>query len=182
MLRDSFALTLTGHPRPFAEVAGGVLEGLLTEAGSEPAPGIDPVGHLLESFSALPLHDDVGPGVELLTRAGWRLATLSNGSVEVAEALLARARLRRHFERLMSVAAAGAWKPHGGAYRYAASELGCEPGSLLLVAVHPWDIDGAARAGLRTAWLNRRGLPWPPAMTRADVEIRRLEELPASLS
>ena len=31
----------------------------------------------------------------------------------------------------------------------------------MLVAVHPWDIDGASRAGLVTAWLNRSGGPYP---------------------
>ncbi len=45
---------------------------------------------------------------------------------------------------------AGRWKPAGEAYAYAARQCGVEPGELALIAVHPWDIDGAARPGLRT--------------------------------
>ena len=30
-----------------------------------------------------------------------------------------------------------------------------------LVAVYPWDLDGAARAGLASVWINRTGGPYP---------------------
>ncbi len=33
--------------------------------------------------------------------------------------------------------------------------FGCDPAQMLLVAVHPWNIDGAARAGMATGWVNR---------------------------
>lgn len=38
-------------------------------------------------------------------------------------------------------------------------------GDAMLVAVHPWDVDGAARAGMRTAWLDRRGTAYPSYFT-----------------
>jgi 2-haloacid dehalogenase len=44
----------------------------------------------------------------------------------------------------------------------------------MLVAVHPWDVDGAARAGLRTAWLNRKEAPYPAHFRRAEVEVTDL--------
>ncbi len=36
---------------------------------------------------------------------------------------------------------------------------------MLLVAVHPWDIDGAARAGMATAWIDRGDTPYPDCCT-----------------
>jgi len=36
-----------------------------------------------------------------------------------------------------------------------------DPGELVLIALHPWDIDGARRAGLRTGWLSRDGQTYP---------------------
>ena len=39
----------------------------------------------------------------------------------------------------------------------------------MLVAVHPWDIDGAKRAGLRAAWVNRSGLPYPETFRDPDL-------------
>ena len=45
---------------------------------------------------------------------------------------------------------------------------------MMSVAAHPWDIDGAARAGMTTAWINRDDVAYPtdltaPAMTAASI-------------
>ena len=48
---------------------------------------------------------------------------------------------------------------------------------MLLVAVHPWDIDGAKRAGLRTAWINRGGQPYPGYFLAPDHSVTGLSEL-----
>ena len=101
----------------------------------------------------------------MLTEAGLRLVTLSNGSEEVAERLLSSGGARDAFEALLSVEDVGAWKPSRAAYEYAARACEVDLGELLLVAVHPWDIDGAARAGLSTAWINRAGVPYPAYFT-----------------
>jgi 2-haloacid dehalogenase len=50
---------------------------------------------------------------------------------------------------------------------------------MLLVAVHPWDIHGAARAGLRTAWLNRTGAAYPAYFEAPEITVTALTELPA---
>lgn len=43
------------------------------------------------------------------------------------------------------------------AYDYAARSCDVPAEQMLLVAVHSWDIDGAARAGMATAWINCLG-------------------------
>jgi 2-haloacid dehalogenase len=48
---------------------------------------------------------------------------------------------------------------------------------LLLVAVHPWDIDGAPRAGLSTAWVNRTGAPYPACFTPPTHTVSGLTDL-----
>ena len=50
-----------------------------------------------------------------------------------------------------------------------ASNAGCRRTGCALLAAHPWDTDGAKRAGLRSAWLNRRGGAYPPVFLPADV-------------
>ncbi|GAC1569542.1 MAG: hypothetical protein NVS3B6_22950 [Pseudarthrobacter sp.] len=47
----------------------------------------------------------------------------------------------------------------------------------MLVAVHPWDIDGASRAGLQTAWINRTGNPYPSFFASPDQTVRTVGEL-----
>jgi len=72
---------------------------------------------------------------------------------------------------------AGIWKPAEAAYAYALRRCGVEPADAMLVAVHPWDTDGAARAGLATAWLNRHGGPYPRYFTAPDVTVPSLTDL-----
>jgi putative hydrolase of the HAD superfamily len=43
------------------------------------------------------------------------------------------------------------------------------------------DVLGARAAGLRTAWVNRRGLPWPDVGPAAELEVASLEQLEAAL-
>ena len=95
----------------------------------------------------------------------------------MAAGLLARAGLTDDFEALLSVEDAPAWKPHPASYAYALDHCGVSAGDAMLVAVHPWDVDGAARAGLRTGWLNRSGAGYPSYFTRADVEATGLDDL-----
>jgi len=71
-------------------------------------------------FAGLGVHPDVPEGVRILRRHGLRLVTLTNGSANVADGLLARAGLRGEFERLLSVEDAAAWKPAPAAYARAA--------------------------------------------------------------
>lgn len=160
VLRDGFALAAAGGQQPFAVLADEGLRGLF--AGLPLNRSVDDaVAHVLAEFSALDLHPDVAAGVRALRGRGLRLVTLTNGAAQVADRLLADAGLRGEFERLLSVEDAGAWKPNPAAYAYAASRCGVDPTQMLLVAVHPWDIDGAARAGMATGWVNRSDGSYP---------------------
>lgn len=177
VLRDGFALTSVGANPSFADVAS---ESLRVRLGAHrTAPGeIDAaVEGVMTAFGHLPVHADVVEGVRALRAFGLRLVTLSNGSTGVAEGLLARAGLTDAFERLLSVEGAPAWKPHPSSYAHALSTCQVSAGEALLVAVHPWDIDGATRAGLRTAWLNRNGTSYPSYFTAPDIEAPDLVAL-----
>ncbi|MGP3924742.1 hypothetical protein [Streptomyces sp. 8N616] len=51
------------------------------------------------------------------------------------------------FQEQLDVSTPRAWEPAAAAYRYATDRLAVDPAETLLVAVHPWDVDGARRAG-----------------------------------
>ncbi len=177
VLRDGMGLTAAGAPRPFGEIGAGLLRAMgADEAG---------VATVLEGFLALPPHPDVAPGIAALADAGHRVITLSNGAAAVAEGLLARAGVRDRVEACLSVDDAGAWKPARRAYAHAVAVLGLPPGDLLMVAVHAWDLDGAARAGLRTAWIDREGAGrdrYPAHLRPPDLVARGLDDLAAQLA
>ncbi len=176
LLRDGFALTAVDASESFAVLAA---EGLRTVLHGVP---LDrdlnaAVDHVLAGFAELEVHPDVPDGLRALRSAGYRLVTLSNGAAEVADRLLTRAGVRGEFERLLSVEDAGAWKPAPRAYAYAARICGVDPADMMLVAVHPWDIDGARRAGLQAAWIDRTGVPYPAYFTRPSVTASSLPDL-----
>ena len=170
LLRDGIGVAAAGGLVRFADAARGVLAPML--------PGDpDAVEHVLAGFQELPVHPDVPGGIRALRAGGHRLVTLSNGAAEVAVGLLGRAGIRDQFEALLSVEDAGVWKPARAAYLYAADRLGVRPGDATLVAAHPWDIDGAARAGLRTAYVDRTGADYPSHLTPPDSTVASIAEL-----
>lgn len=75
----------------------------------------------------------------------------------------------------------GVWKPARSSYGYAARRCGTDLADMMLVAVHPWDVDGAARAGMRTAWLDRDGGHYPEYFAEPTVVVPALTELAARI-
>lgn len=181
VLRDGFALTAAGDSGRFAEIAANALRALLPPA--HPREQLDAaVDHVMQGLSQLRPHPDVPDAVRALAAGGHRLATLSNGSTSIAEALFATAGIRDAFEALLTVEDASAWKPARAAYEHAARALAVDPAAMLLVAVHPWDVHGGAKAGLATAWLNRSGATYPSHFVAPDLVLGDLTELPGRLA
>ena len=100
----------------------------------------------------------------------------------MAEPLLAGAGIRDLVGQVLSVESAGVWKPARAAYGVALEATGVEAHEAAMVAVHPWDLHGAAAAGLRTIWVNRRGATYPAYFTPPDLEVTSFEQLAARLA
>lgn len=181
LLRDGFALTVSSMAQPFARLAAEAVR-LKLESRDLDRDLDEAVEHVLSGFAGLALHPDVPEGLYALSDLGVRLVTLSNGSAQVAETLLEHAGVRPLFERLLSVEEAGVWKPASGAYEYALAECGVAAEAAMLVAVHPWDINGAARAGLGTAWISRGERRYPAYFTAPDLSVASLPELARAIT
>lgn len=177
VLRDGFALTAAGGYASFGDVADAVVRGLLSRLPGWTGDPAHAAQHGLGGFTELEVRPDVPDGVRRLGAAGFRLATLTNGAADLTEQLLVRAGLREHFEALLDITAVRAWKPAAAAYRHATETLAVDPTEALLVAVHPWDIDGARRAGPQAAWLRRGAAGYPTVMTAPTLIAADLRDL-----
>ncbi|WP_281440035.1 haloacid dehalogenase type II [Agrococcus sp. SCSIO52902] len=179
VLRDGFAAAAAGGSAAFAEIARDGAVRLLEAGGAADASAS--AERIMEAMHGLDVHPDVAPRVEALASVA-ELATLSNGAASVADGLLRRAGLRERFAALLSVEDAPAWKPSRVAYAFAADAVSRQPGEMLLVAVHPWDIHGACRAGLRTAWINRGGATYPAYFAQPGLQTSDLPSLADQLA
>ncbi len=167
VLRDAFALTVLGDNPGFADVATATLRSRLVAADCADPDAA--AAEVLQALVALRPHHDVVPGLVALAALGCRVVTLSNGSASVARSLLGGTDAEAVVEAYLSVEDAGRWKPAPQAYAHALAVTGVPAERALLVAVHPWDLEGAHRAGLRTAWLDRTGRGWPSCFTAPDL-------------
>lgn len=181
VLRDGFALSLVGRGPSMKEVAAALLRQRLTAAGRSGADVDDGVQHVLEGFATLPLHPDVVPGLRRLHEAGVRLVPLTNGATALSDQLFEQAGVLPLFERRLSVEDVGPWKPHPAPYGHALAECRVGAGEAMLVAVHPWDLQGAHSAGLRTAWVRRGAGEWPACFDQPDLTAAGINDLATQL-
>ncbi|MGH3367133.1 MAG: haloacid dehalogenase type II [Nocardioidaceae bacterium] len=181
LLRDGFALTVAGSRERFAVLGREGLAALLADVDLD--RDLDAaVDHVMAGFQSLDVHPDVIAGVRALAAGGLRLVTLSNGATSVADGLLSRAGLRDEFEQLFSAEETSSWKPTPAPYEYAARRCGVDIGATMLVAVHPWDVDGAARAGAQTAWVDRDGARYPSYFSAPGRTVTGIDDLAAQLT
>jgi 2-haloacid dehalogenase len=111
------------------------------------------------------------------------VAALSNGNVALLVDLVRHGDL--HFDCLLSAELAQLYKPGVEVYMTGARLLGLEPSEVMMVAAHPFDLEGARGAGLRTAFIDRP-LEYGPGSPRredpeADISVKDLAELAARL-
>jgi 2-haloacid dehalogenase len=102
---------------------------------------------------------------------------LTNSTARAAEAQLANAGLRDHFEQVISADEIQCFKPAPEVYHLAARRLGVEPGQVRLVAAHDWDVTGALRAGCAAGFVARPGQVMNPFGPQPDVRGADLSEV-----
>lgn len=151
------------------------LEQALAESGEDPA-------HAQPAFEALYLernrvdfYADALPALEALG-ARLPLAALTNGNAD-----LDRIGIAGRFAVVVAARDFGLAKPHPAIFAHTVARLGLAPEAVLHVGDDPWlDVAGAARAGLRSCWLNREGQAWPAELPPPDLEVADLTALVAA--
>ena len=137
------------------------------------------VREFMEAYEGLRPFEDAVQG--LRTLAGrYTLVALSNGEQWYLKELLGN-NVPVRFDAIISVDQVGAFKPSPGIYRKAVQRLGCEPGEIMMVAAHSFDILGAQACGFRAAYVDRYGLPTEVSEYQPDIVVDDFVELAAEL-
>jgi 2-haloacid dehalogenase len=173
MLQSAFVATITDAYVTFGEAAGAALEMTEERLGLEISE--DDRQEILGGLRDLPPHPEVPESLDRLRDAGFRLATLTNSTQEVAEAQIQNAGLTDKFEQILSADTARRLKPAPAPYRMAARALMIPERGMRLVAAHAWDVAGALRAGCAAAFVSRQ--PFDPLVEPPDVVGTDLAEV-----
>lgn len=162
----------TDHWHDFRFLRKKVLERIAHAAGY----GTDIVQPAFDVFDQarndVVLFPDVLPHLESLSR-DFRLVALTNGNANLESIGIAQ-----YFHDFIASSDVGVSKPAHKIFDVAVAATGYSTKEVLHVGDHPeTDIDGAKKAGLRTAWMNRMAAQWPQQLPAPDAEITSLEDL-----
>ena len=149
-LRDAFALSHAGGYQPLKEVLAAqlprTLKTLQIESNSAQR------SQIIEKLSQLELNDGAAAAFKLLTEAGWKIVALTNGSESATRKLLESAGVQEYFSEVYSCDAIARTKPHPEVYQMIPTD---NLDRTWLIAAHAWDIAGAIRVGMKTAFVNQ---------------------------
>ena len=123
------------------------------------------------------LFPDVEPALVRI-KERFRVIAVTNGNANL-EAI----GIRHLFDDVVTAAETGVAKPAGPIFRKAVDRAGVSAAETLHVGDHPEiDIAGAAKAGLKTAWINRVAAEWPEELAPPDATVNTIDELDALLA
>jgi 2-haloacid dehalogenase len=125
----------------------------------------------------MPAYPDALEALERIAAAGLHVGVLTNTSTANAERALSGAGLREALELVVGSDETGAFKPHPRVYATGVERTGEPAGEVCMVATHGWDLLGAHRAGMRTAWVRRKELVRYPTHPTPDFDGERLADI-----
>lgn len=163
-----------GHPHLLHDMSALrrlTLEHAFRESGEDPALADPAYDVFYAERNRVECYPDA---IDALARIAAKLpvAALSNGNAD-----LVVIGLDRHFVFQLGAREHGAAKPAASIFHAACERLGCAPDEVLHVGDHiEADVLGAARAGLRTAWVHREDAHaqhphWPHADIVPDLIV-----------
>jgi 2-haloacid dehalogenase len=171
------ALCERGHT-PYRQIGHRAVSHVMDRAGIGYKQ--EEVRWLVSEIERLKPFPDVLTALETLRGAGYRLAILSNGDRDMLEA--AGPHIGFHFDFVISVQEAGAFKPHWKTYAKAEERIGEDRSNCLFVANHAFDCIGAKSYGMRTAFIDRRRRPFGETPHQPDIIVADFAELAAQLA
>lgn len=171
-LRLSIAQTHLDISHDLGELRRRSLARLIVNEAGYPMHLVDhAMAEFLEHRNKVELFPDAMPFLEQASRS-FPLLSITNGNAD-----LQRIGLDHLFLHHVSAADVGAAKPDERLFRTACERLRAPPEKVLHIGDHPvQDILGAARAGMKTVWVNRNSDQWREEHS-ADHVVTSLDQV-----
>lgn len=157
---------------PYREIGHAAVAYTMDRAGI--AYTADEVRYLVGCIERLRCFPDV-PAALARLKTKFKIVVLSNGDPDMLEA--AKQYHGIPFDRVISVAESGSFKPHVVTYTKAAEVMGVRLDEVLFVANHAFDCIGAKAAGMHTAFIDRRKRPFGATPYQPDLWVDDMASL-----
>ena len=177
-LEYTWTHSLRDLPRGFDVLVREALDYALASEGLNDARLAD---EMMAGFARLTPFADAGSTVQTLKQRGLRCGILSNGTSAMLKELIQGHSFAGDIDPVLSVEAAGIFKPHARVYQLGVDALRLKPEQIGFVSGNAWDAAGAAGFGFRAIWINRSRQPAEYGLDRQATVITRLGDVPAVL-
>ena len=170
-LRDAFALSHAGGYQPLKEILQAQLPRTLKSFEIE--PDSTQLSQVIETLGELELQPKAKEAFEVLNESGWKIVALTNGSKDSTHKLLERAGVQKYFSEVYSCDAIATTKPHPDVYQIIPAD---NLENVWMVAAHAWDIAGAIRAGMKTAFVSQLEKSYLEVYPQPQIAVENLLE------
>jgi 2-haloacid dehalogenase len=175
LLHSSTIMGIMDEYRNFGDLAGVALENLFFENNKSLSSQIKT--EILGEFRKLPAYEDVRPALHLLRSNNILVIAVSNSSLEMIEEQLTNAGIMDLFDSYYSADNVENYKPFKNIYLSAAKQEGLQIENIVMVATHDWDLFGAKKVGLTTAYVKRKHEIYNPYYLQPDYNALNLTDL-----
>ena len=170
-LRDAFSFSHAGWYRPLKKILQAELPRTLKLL--EIDFNSEQLARVMATFGELELQSGAKEAFEMLASAGWKIVALTNGSESATNNLLARAGVQKYFTEVYSCDAIATTKPHQSVYQMVRAD---NLERVWLVAAHAWDIAGAGRLGMKTAFIKQLEKDYLEVYPQPEIIVENLLE------
>jgi 2-haloacid dehalogenase len=170
-LRDAFAFSHAGAYQPLKKILQAELPRTLKTFGIELT--VEQHSQVMATMKELELQPGAKEAFARLTQGGWQIMALTNGSEDSTHHLLAQAGVQQYFTQVYSCDAISRTKPHPDVYRMIPTE---DLDQTWLVAAHAWDIAGAMRVGMKTAFVTQLESSYLEVYPQPQLRVENLSQ------
>ncbi|MEC6748052.1 haloacid dehalogenase type II [Marinilactibacillus sp. XAAS-LB27] len=175
VLHSSTVLGGLNEYEDFSKLTEAALESLFMESGKELTE--ETKKDILGAFQELPAYDDVEKALKLLQDNELTVIAVTNSSEAMVEKQLTKAGIIDQVDHYYSVDAVKRYKPYKEIYDYVVNDQSLNTQETVMVATHDWDLFGAKKAGLKTAYIKRKNTQFNPYYPEPDFSNDDLVKL-----
>ncbi|GEM02741.1 2-haloacid dehalogenase [Halolactibacillus halophilus] len=175
LLHTSTVIGSIGDYENFGELARVVLKSVFRESHVALTKEIEE--DILGTFRKLDVYDDVPTALKLLNENDIKVIPVSNSSLEMMKMQLSNSGILSLVDCFYSVDSVEKYKPFSNIYEYVAGKENLQVDEIYMVATHDWDLFGAQKVGLKTAYIERKPGVYNPYYSKPDHYEKNLIDL-----